>query len=544
MCRRTLIFAVALAALAPQMPAFAQSTAFTYQGTLRDNGAPANGSYDFQFDLYADAVATTPISLTPVTVEDVNVQAGLFTLPVDFGFGQFADISRVFLEVRTRPGASSGAFTTLSPRQEINPAPTAMRAFDISDGIVNASKISPSSVQVRVNGQCPPGSAIIAIGQTGTVTCDTAGGGSVSGFGMTTVDSTGNVGQDLAMVVAADGLPSIAYYDATNGDLKYVHCLNAACSLTTRQLLDTVGIVGLAPSIANGLDQNRFSGAINISYYDQSNSALKLVRCASAACSSTDVHTIDATGVVGTESSVDLNINGYTSIAYRDSTNSQLALATCGTTGCSFPATLEVVDNAGNVGTHPIHLLLSDLSRVFIYADAATNTIKYARCVQFPTCTSSTVSSIAAGTLRGSPLAAMIGANGYPVIAATDVNDVIHVITCNSTICTNFTDNQLGQGPAGALAIARTDDGVPSIAYYYTTNQDVRYLRCRNVTCAGGTGGNEPKNLDTAGDVGSAIALVIPPDNKPLLAYYDATNGDLRVLKCPNLYCAPYFGAK
>ena len=30
----------------------AQGTAFTYQGRLADNGAPANGAYDFQFTIF------------------------------------------------------------------------------------------------------------------------------------------------------------------------------------------------------------------------------------------------------------------------------------------------------------------------------------------------------------------------------------------------------------------------------------------------------------------------------------------------------------
>ncbi len=30
----------------------AQSTGFTYQGRLQDNGTPANGSYDLQFTLF------------------------------------------------------------------------------------------------------------------------------------------------------------------------------------------------------------------------------------------------------------------------------------------------------------------------------------------------------------------------------------------------------------------------------------------------------------------------------------------------------------
>src|SRR5262249_38511237 len=64
--------------------ASAQSTAFTYQGQLKNGGAPANGSYDMTFRLFdADAAgnqvgADVPISGVPVT-------NGLFTTTVDFG---------------------------------------------------------------------------------------------------------------------------------------------------------------------------------------------------------------------------------------------------------------------------------------------------------------------------------------------------------------------------------------------------------------------------------------------------------------------------
>ena len=34
------------------LPAWAQTTAFTYQGRLTTGGNPANGSYDFQFKLF------------------------------------------------------------------------------------------------------------------------------------------------------------------------------------------------------------------------------------------------------------------------------------------------------------------------------------------------------------------------------------------------------------------------------------------------------------------------------------------------------------
>ncbi len=39
--------------------AFAQTTAFTYQGKLSDGATPANGNYDFQFKLYDTATVGT-----------------------------------------------------------------------------------------------------------------------------------------------------------------------------------------------------------------------------------------------------------------------------------------------------------------------------------------------------------------------------------------------------------------------------------------------------------------------------------------------------
>ena len=46
-----------------------------------------------------------------------------------------------------------------------------------------------------------------------------------------TVDRTGHVGDYSAIAVGSDGLPVIAYYDATNKDLKVAHCSRADCSV-------------------------------------------------------------------------------------------------------------------------------------------------------------------------------------------------------------------------------------------------------------------------------------------------------------------------
>src|SRR5262245_7806587 len=101
-----------------------QGTSFTYQGHLTDGGSPANGAYDLRLTLY-DAAGAGGVTVGPVLVkEDVAVAQGLFTVLLDFG-AAFAGSAR-WLEVAVRPGASAGAFTVLSPRQELTPAPSAL----------------------------------------------------------------------------------------------------------------------------------------------------------------------------------------------------------------------------------------------------------------------------------------------------------------------------------------------------------------------------------------------------------------------------------
>jgi hypothetical protein len=118
------ILAIVLAGLLPAGLLVAQpiGTSFTYQGRLTDAGNPANGSYDLQLALFDAATGGAQVGST-ITRDDVAVVDGLFTVGLDFG-AAFAG-SRRFLELRVRPGASTGAYTPLGGRQELTPAPYA-----------------------------------------------------------------------------------------------------------------------------------------------------------------------------------------------------------------------------------------------------------------------------------------------------------------------------------------------------------------------------------------------------------------------------------
>ncbi|MBC7226206.1 MAG: hypothetical protein H5T61_03115 [Thermoflexales bacterium] len=100
-------------------------TAFTYQGQLKKDGNPVNGTCDFQFSLWNAASGGGQLGLT-LTRSDVDVNNGLFTIPdLSFGADRFNGDAR-WLEIAVRCPAASGSYTTLSPRQKLNPAPYAL----------------------------------------------------------------------------------------------------------------------------------------------------------------------------------------------------------------------------------------------------------------------------------------------------------------------------------------------------------------------------------------------------------------------------------
>ena len=127
--------------------AFAQGSAFTYQGRLNANGAPANGSYDVAFTLFATNVTGTAIA-TPVTNAAVSVSNGLFTTTVDFG-AAFTGASN-WLEIAVSTNGAN-AFSTLTPRQQLTPVPYALVAANVS-GQVALSQLPSSLVTNGAHG--------------------------------------------------------------------------------------------------------------------------------------------------------------------------------------------------------------------------------------------------------------------------------------------------------------------------------------------------------------------------------------------------------
>ena len=103
------------------------STAFTYQGQLKQNGDPVDDTCDLRFILYDAQISGSQVGAIQEKT-GVDVTNGLFTIPdLDFGEGVFTGEAR-WLEIAVRCPTGSGDYTTLSPRQALTAVPYAQFA--------------------------------------------------------------------------------------------------------------------------------------------------------------------------------------------------------------------------------------------------------------------------------------------------------------------------------------------------------------------------------------------------------------------------------
>jgi hypothetical protein len=101
-------------------------TAWTYQGRLMDTNVPADGVFEFQFELYDSPEDGNQLDNT-FSLRAVDVIDGYFTVELDFGGGVFDGDAR-WLEIGVRPSNTADPFNILSPRQKLTPTPYSLYA--------------------------------------------------------------------------------------------------------------------------------------------------------------------------------------------------------------------------------------------------------------------------------------------------------------------------------------------------------------------------------------------------------------------------------
>ncbi|MFO0838573.1 MAG: hypothetical protein U1D55_08580 [Phycisphaerae bacterium] len=215
MRHRTLASCI-LFALSTTMLAAAQSTAFTYQGELRQAGQPVNSSVDMRCRLYDAPASGTQVG-PEVVRSAVSVANGVFSEPIDFGGGAYSTSSGRWLEIDIRSPAGSGNFVTLGPRQPLTPTPFALSTRGMEVDASGNVTIGPAEFA----------SSTSAAGCAFTITNNSAGN-AICGYSTptsgtnfaiygTTASTAGNgvYGEAIAGTGTATGVTGISY--ATSG---------------------------------------------------------------------------------------------------------------------------------------------------------------------------------------------------------------------------------------------------------------------------------------------------------------------------------------
>ena len=119
------------------------TTAFTYQGQLRDGGTNANGTYTMIFKLY-DAYTNGNRIGAPIT-NNLSLFNGLFSVNLDFGASAFNGNAR-WLDITITNGPTT---QTLSPRVQVLPSPYAVFAAvagTVTNGAIMNAQLAANAV--------------------------------------------------------------------------------------------------------------------------------------------------------------------------------------------------------------------------------------------------------------------------------------------------------------------------------------------------------------------------------------------------------------
>ena len=154
MSRRTFvhIFVVSVLFCLTTQRGHAQTTVFTYQGSLQDSGMPANGAFQMQFKLFDSLGAAGQIGSTIADIP-VTVAQGIFSVNLDFGATPFSGANR-WLEIAVRRN-SGESYTTLTPREQIASAPYSIRTLSAAtaDNALSLGGVAASQyLQTNGNG--------------------------------------------------------------------------------------------------------------------------------------------------------------------------------------------------------------------------------------------------------------------------------------------------------------------------------------------------------------------------------------------------------
>ncbi len=413
-----------------------------------------------------------------------------FDVDVDSNLGESQSIL-----VRLLNTAGNEATSTLSLT-----APTGvnMSVEEVDNNILTIDDLGVSSWILTM----PARSSIVAGEEWQTVTTDS---------------DSNSVGQHTSIAAVDTDITMISYYDATDGNLKFARTVNggeSASDWTTVASIVTSGDVGRYTDIA-AVDSN----TAHISYYDVSNTALKVATTNDGGSNWSSAN-VDSSGDVGRYTSIAaLNANVF--VSYYDATNGDLVVAKSTNSGTSWTA--NAVDSIGDVGMHTA-IALPDADTVIVgYYDATNQALKIARSIDGGGSWATAVIDSSGDVGREASIVA-VDAQTLFVSYYDATNDDLKAaksVDGGSAWSVSVIDST---GEVGRYAsIAASDTSNVFISYQSVTDSSLKVARS---TDGGGTW--NLVTLDSTGGVGEYTSITAPSASAIAVSYYDGANNNLK----------------
>ncbi len=132
----------------------------------------------------------------------------------------------------------------------------------------------------------------------------------------------------------------------------------------------------------------------------------------------------------------------------------------------------------------------------------------------------------------------VLDASNNPIISYYNATQTkLKVMHCFEKNCAKFNSivtPDIANNVGKYTSIALDSNGNPVVSYYDEAGHALKLLHCGNSSCSSG---NTIATPDAVNNVGQYTSVTVDSNNKPVVTYYDATQGILRVLHCGNAAC-------
>ncbi len=245
---------------------------------------------------------------------------------------------------------------------------------------------------------------------------------------------------------------------------------------------------------------------------------------------------------------IKLDSSDFPVVAYYEGTTLDLNIVHCNDRDCTGDnESVTAPDTTGTTGQYPSIALDSSGYPVVAYYDSSAADLNLLHCND-ANCSGGddTISSVdSTGTVGLYPSMVLDG-SGYPVIAYYDsTNTNVKLVHCNDANCSGGNESTVtidgSTTTVGnlirSISVTLDSSGYPVIVYYDNTNTDLKMTRCNDANCSGG---DETTStiVTSANDTGRYVTIRLDGSSYPMISFEDWTNRDQMYLHCNDTACA------